>query len=536
MTVLNMLKIESLSSGKLIAGKEGVSNEISGVNVLEALDIENWGRQGEVILTSYFALQNLTDKDLELFFEKLHKVGISALIIKLQRLVHNIPSKIVELCDKHLIPLIQICKGVKYEAIILEILEPIINKNASLLNKYYKVHSELTSLALKMPSMDEILWEFKKMLQRDVSLINTVKQTEISTKAELCETVLLERSEVSKERYMEFCYERNKVAYTKATPNITGTQIRVQIPCLGFNDYELIIHEISNPINSEDFMILENAVKFLQMELLKKYVVSQNIYQQKNNIIGDLLNDRLYDKRDIDEVLESLNLDSCKYYKVIIIRLYQREDNKSLDKNQMAPILIKIRNIFRTHFSNSAFMEKSDRVVFLLNFDHVKTNLSAEFIDKLMQPLVAENLFKEYYYGISISSKAEKSDIPRANKEALDTQKILRLFHNSNTILPYEELGIYKLFLETNGLEELQKFVSPKINKFRLDYPELFNTLKIFLDANQSYTVTSEKLFLHQKTVRYRIDKIKDILGTELTNPEEILQIQIAARLFKLMV
>lgn len=535
MNIKDILKIKSLEESKLIAGKSGILNEINGVNVLEAIDIENWGRSGEVILTSFFALQNLNDRELDLFFDKLHTIGISAIIIKTDRLVNQIPNKIIELCDQHLIPLLQIGKGVKYESIILEILGPIINKNVTLLNKYYEVHSELTRLALKMPSMVEILHEFKKMILHDVSLINSAKGIEISTNPELCDVTIMSTSEVLNERYMHFKYERKEVVYNGTNPKTVGKQIRVRIPYLGFDDYELIIHELPDPISSEDFMVIENGVKFLQMELLKKYVVSQNLFQQKNNITSDLLNDRLYEKKDVDEVLESLKISSHKYYQVILVKLYQRDENKNLEQNLILQTLRQIRNRFKLNYNDIAFLEKTDRIVFILNFDTNQNGFTVDSIEKIMNSLVENHLFKEFYYSISISSKVDKSAIPKANHEVLDTQKVLRLFPPSNKILPYEELGIYKLFLESESLGELEKFISPRINKFRLDYPQLFETLSVFLDTNQSYTLTSERLFLHPKTVRYRIDKIKDVLGTEFTNPEEILQIQVASRLFKLI-
>lgn len=535
MNIKDMLKIKSLEDANLIAGKNGILNEITGVNVLEAIDIENWGRSGEVILTSFFALQNLSDPELDLFFEKLHTIGISAIIIKTDRLVSQIPDKIIELCDEHFIPLLQIGKGVKYESIILEILGPIINENVTLLNKYYEVHSELTRLALKMPSLLEILYEFKKMILHDVSLINPAKGIEISTNPELCDVTIMSTSEVSNEKYMHFRYERKEAVYNGTNPKTVGKQIRVRIPYLGFDDYELIIHELPDPVSSEDFMVIENGVKFLQMELLKKYVVSQNLFQQKNSIISDLLNDRLYEKKDIDEVLESLKISSHEYYQIIIIKLYPRDENKNPDQNLILQILRQIRNRFKLSFKDIAFLEKTDRVVFILNFSSKGNGFTVDSIEKIMNSLVENHLFKEFYYRVSISSTVDKSGIPKANREVLDTQKVLRLFPDSNKILPYEELGIYKLFLESNRLDELENFISPRINKFRLDHPQLFETLSVFLDTNQSYTLTSERMFLHPKTVRYRIDKIKDVLGTEFTNPEEILQIQIAARLFKLI-
>ena len=79
MNINEMMKISSLKDAKLLAGNNGMDNSIISVNVLEALDIENWGRFGEVILTSFFALKDLDDNQLDLFFKKMKDIGISAI-------------------------------------------------------------------------------------------------------------------------------------------------------------------------------------------------------------------------------------------------------------------------------------------------------------------------------------------------------------------------------------------------------------------------------------------------------------------------
>lgn len=535
MKIKDIVKMQTLSSAKLIAGKCGIINEITGVNVLEAIDIANWGRHGEVILTSFFALHNLSDSELEVFFEKLHTIGISAVIIKIDRLVANIPAKIIELCDQHAIPLIQINKDIKYESIILEILGPIINTNINLLNKYYEIHSELTKLALKMPSIDEILHEFKKMISRDVSLINTTKVIEIATNQALSNATILATSDVLTEKYVHFKYERNDVLYNGANPPITGQQIRVQIPHLGYDDYELVIHELPEQVSSEDFMVIENGVKFLQMELLKKYVVSQNLFQQKNNIISDLLNDRLFEEKDINEVLDSLTINKYPHYQLMLIKLYPRDDKKNANKDHLPQALRQIRLTIKDSFKDIVFLERLDVIVFIHNFNDNNAGIAPHTIEKKMNALAQNHVLKDFHYNVSISSKVEKRNIPQANREILDTEKILRLFHNQNNILLYEDLGIYKLFLDSNNLSDLKKFISPRLANFKFQYPLLFETLHTFLDTNQNYILTSEKLFLHPKTVRYRIDKTKSILNVNFSNPEELLQIQIAGRLFKLI-
>lgn len=534
MNIKEMMKIPSLKDAILLSGQDGINNLINSVNVLEALDIENWGRAGEVILTSFFALNDLNNNELNSFFKKMKEIGISAIIIKIDRLVTNIPNEIIKLCNELEIPLIKINKTVKYESIILDILGPIINRNAYLLDKYYTVHSELTNLAMTVPSIEGILYEFKKMINKDITIINVDRNTEVSTNPLLSNVTILGDKQIINPTYTYFKYQRKTVIYNNTSPKITASQIRVPIPYLGFNDYELIVHELEKEINSEDFMVLENAVKFLQMELLNKYSISQNIFQQKNNIIGDLINDRIYDKKDIDEILESFGLDKYNNYQIVLIKLYQKDRQASLEKISMSPILIKIRNRFKLAFKSMAFLERSDRVVFIFNFSEKNNNSTLKSIENIMDSLENNDIFKDFYYKISISNIVKRYDLPKANKEALDTQKVLNLFHSSNKIFHYEELGIYKIFLETNNLTNVERFISPRINDFRKKHPQLFETLEVFLNSNQSYLATSEKLFLHPKTVRYRIDKIKNLLNLDFNDQEEILQIQVASRLFKL--
>lgn len=532
MIVSDLTNLESLKSAMLISGSAGLDSLITSVNVLEAPDIENWGRSGQVILTSLVALNELSDEDLSAFFIKLKNIGISAIIVKIKRFVHGIPINIVALSEKYGIPLFQIEKSVKYESIILEILEPIINRNAYLLNKYYETHSQITRIALKNPSMREILGEFKKMIHRDLSLINISKGTQIGTNTALYDFTVQNSREIEREKYMFYTYRRNEVLYTQFDPPRMGYQISVTIPCPEFHEYELIIHEHAHPVSSEDFMVLENAVKFFQMELLKRHAVSQNLFQKKNSILNDLLKGRLPEEKSLDEVLEFLNIREHRHYQAIMIRLTKKDD-RTTSEDSTQQILKSIRYRMMSLFEHVAYLEETDRIVFLANLD--QDGLSMDALHSVIEQVKSLNLFKDHYYRVSVSYKVEKTDIASAHDQVLNTERILNLFYPPDSVLTFNDLGIYKLFLETNSLDKLEQFISPGLNAFHSDYPDLFETLSTFLDCNQHYIMTAKKLFLHPKTVRYRIDKIKSLISIDLENPEEVMHVQVAARLFKLI-
>ena len=101
-------------------------------------------------------------------------------------------------------------------------------------------------------------------------------------------------------------------------------------------------------------------------------------------------------------------------------------------------------------------------------------------------------------------------------------------------MLSYDDLGIYKIFMNGDNLSHLGDFIPQKFQEFSRDYPELSHTLATYLDAGQNLSETAKRLFLHAKTIHYRIKKIQELLDFDFTDSEQVLQAQISFRLFKL--
>ena len=114
MTVSEALQLPSFSTAQVIAGSIGLGNTITSAMILEAPDIENWGQKGQMIITSFYALQHLSDHALSDFFDKLASIGISALVFKSERLLHTAPPEVIARCNQSAIPLLQVSRDVKY--------------------------------------------------------------------------------------------------------------------------------------------------------------------------------------------------------------------------------------------------------------------------------------------------------------------------------------------------------------------------------------------------------------------------------------
>ena len=99
----------------------------------------------------------------------------------------------------------------------------------------------------------------------------------------------------------------------------------------------------------------------------------------------------------------------------------------------------------------------------------------------------------------------------------------------------FDDMGIYRLLSlvpDKALLKEMGRdLLAPLIAYDEMHEGQYVETLENYLEAEGSFRVMSEKMFIHRNTLMYRINKIKKLLGTDLSSSEEKLQYQIACRI-----
>ncbi|TCJ04693.1 PucR family transcriptional regulator [Cytobacillus praedii] len=531
LTVRDILDFESLYESELIAGMKGLQKEVTGIMVMEAPDIEAWGNFGQVCLTSFFALENLSLTETKDFFIKANSIGIAAFIVKLDRLVKQIPAHFIEECNVNQIPLIKIQKDTPYEAIILSVMETLINKNKVLLDRYYMISNQFTNMALREPRLKDILALLEELIPNPVSLLKNNSIIYRSINLELGDFHVSKSTKLAKNRYINFEYQRQVVTHTDLSTQHLS-QLSVEIPSLGTDVYRLIIHELNQETTEEDFMAIENTVSSLQMELLKKYALKQQNLSHLNEIINDLIYARYQTEEELAEILHFLNLSKKDNIHLVIIDLSVEGDRKKVKREDSESIVNTLSNYISIRWSKFVSLVKKDKIIFLI----CNSDDDQEFSEKIsvaINSFTSLSYYSQLVFNIGISNKSNVTGLHLANKQANNILKILKLTGQKNKIMSYKDLGIFQLFLETNNIDELIKFVPEKILEIQKTKPELNKTLRVFLDHNQNFKTTAEELFIHPKTAKYRIERLIKLANINFENPEELLQINIGLRLLE---
>ncbi len=98
----------------------------------------------------------------------------------------------------------------------------------------------------------------------------------------------------------------------------------------------------------------------------------------------------------------------------------------------------------------------------------------------------------------------------------------------------FDDLGIYRLLAGNGALPEIDRFIQRWIGSL-IDYDkkrnaELVRTLMLYLQNGGNYRATAEALFVHRNTLKYRLQRIRQISGLDLSDPEISFNLQLGTR------
>jgi sugar diacid utilization regulator len=128
----------------------------------------------------------------------------------------------------------------------------------------------------------------------------------------------------------------------------------------------------------------------------------------------------------------------------------------------------------------------------------------------------------------------EPGDVPRSHREARLALKMGRESTDPSALIAFDELGVFRLLAEVEEPATVERFVRTWLGPL-LDYDarkpaDLVPTLSRFLELGQAYDSTSKALAIHRSTLKYRLQRIREISQRDLSDPDTQFNFQLATR------
>ncbi|WP_300007105.1 helix-turn-helix domain-containing protein [Pseudonocardia sp.] len=126
------------------------------------------------------------------------------------------------------------------------------------------------------------------------------------------------------------------------------------------------------------------------------------------------------------------------------------------------------------------------------------------------------------------------AEFPRSYQQAKLALRLPAQAEWDDRAIRFDDLGVYRLLVGIEDLGEVERFVQHWLGKL-LDYDEqrgseLVRTLSHYLKLGGSYELTAKALIVHRNTLKYRLQRIRQIGGLDLGDPETWFNLQLATR------
>lgn len=300
----------------------------------------------------------------------------------------------------------------------------------------------------------------------------------------------------------------------------------------------VIVAETNSTLTDLDMAAVEYAGTVIALDR----VHAQALFETEQRLRGDFL-DELFGRQQISEeyILKrfgQLGYEPSAAYQVILIQVAEPKESESSGQADLARrrLLSMLQQLMSTHHRQSMVIHRNG-VFTVLWPEQAEAGNKAPCKTGHDIASAAQEAIQALYPGrvvrIGIGRPYQVLNRLRDSfEEATAAMKVLQRLDSSLGILPFTDLGIYRVLLQTGSPDHLLDFCRDTLQPIRTHdaqwTSELELTLRTYLRCQMSTQRTAEELFVHPNTIMYRLKKLEQVCNTDLKNPQELLRFQLA--------
>jgi purine catabolism regulator len=189
-----------------------------------------------------------------------------------------------------------------------------------------------------------------------------------------------------------------------------------------------------------------------------------------------------------------------------------------------------LRFALQTHFSQMLQVRYRDHVLLVCA-------LEPRVPERRLRSWLAHAAAATHPLGVSRPATGLEG-LREAVRQALDAASLGARLHDHTGPCYYDDLGLYRLLAGLRNRAEVERFYEETLGALvRYDREhggELAHTLAVFFAENANASQAAKSLHVHRNTLSYRLQRIAEITGLDLDDPEARLALQVALAIHRL--
>ena len=545
-TVRKLLESEQFPKMKLLCGEKGLDLEVKGIRIIEIEDMERYLTGGEILITSFQVYLSCNDREVEQHFEDLVKSDISGFIVK-KRKEYDPTGRRLSLLEKHCkkyeIPLVEISEDSYYWGIIRYVIMQVFDKATARL-KYFKItHDNFNTFILNnngsCNTASDIIKFLSVMIENPVVLYYGNLNCMVSTNSDNSKLILSDEIQPYKPNII------TKFQYMKQMKG-SCVQYVVKFAILSEVEIYITITEENRELTELDYMAIENAIINLQYGFLSEFAQDEVKKKYQRDLIHNILNGLLSSK-EMTEAAAQLGMKESDTYRVVDFHTITKNVQRKYTKEQLHEVGV-IEGELMHLLPDALIYRNMDQIVMIQQVDSEQTELEYQKEMEEVEDVIQRSIFyrkKDTDFQIGIGKSVEGYQrLKESYYEASQAIKYIEIIRQvtgdkNKSVVHYSNLGFFQIFGEIDDVTELERYIPETLKKLYLyddeHKGELITTLQMYLRNNQSIKKTADAMFVHYRTISYRLEKIKQISGINFDNANEVLAVSNGLIIYKML-
>lgn len=528
------LQLPDLQRATVLAGEKGRRRIIGNVKMMDAPDILHYLTKNDLLITTAYHYVDKPETLLALV-KAMNEMGCAGLGIKQERFLGRTPELVLAYAEAHHFPIIALPEHLGLSDIANRVLSHILDQRTDELKMALETHRTFSNHIVSGKGLAHLVENVAQLVNAPVLLMN-----------ERCQLLISSNTASPVVNGMEYLYRMGYAFFTNGSRYTSFTLLMKQPKTITvFPVYidkakkSLLTILGSLPENDhQSVLLIEQATNVIAFELMKENALNQYTRRAKNEFFLHYLNGDFSTKEETINRAKEFGLPNERPYICVVGRLDQEEKGLGFKDNQieMEKVFDFVEEELTIFPFRSHLFLKGEQCSILLEGeaeDTVGESLqSAELALEMIQDHVVRQFNRSLSFGISHLCR-EFFDVREAHEEAVNALHSGRMSGNRQFIQTYQAKDLAKLLrmIPREDLREFYHYNLKKLTDPSVSEMALMQTLAVYLETHCQISETAKRLYVHRNTIIYRLEKIEELLGKSIKDPDTTLHLRLALRI-----
>ena len=550
---------EPLRRARIVAGESGLDNVIRSVNVMEVPDIVNWVHSGELLVSTFYPLRD--DKAaVETLIPQLAEKGLAGLAVAPESYIDELPRCMVDDANRLGFPLIELPPRVSFVDIIQPLTSKVLDLQADELQQSDAILRRFLDLVLVGGDYSDIADVISEVCGHPVSVVDRFRRI-LGQGGDVGASLALRFMDEDRigESYLSIeCEPASAADQAEQSPRhmvveVDDEELHSLVYPVEVSSTQLgsiiVWEHTKSEVDARALMAIQHGATVVALKMMETRSIGQVEQQFRNEILEGLLSEQAASQATALQLSESLGHRLDPPFAILLVgsdlpsyRLLAPRERRQ--QSNVDTSLHLAQRYIRSYRDGLAFWRRGPHLIVFYPLPSRELPETREAIASMLRE-VCERIETEnapYTVSSGISRPVEGiADFRQAYEEARQSLEIGRALAGDrrSTVTHYDDLGLLRFAQVSETSMGIRNYcmdmLGPLLEHNRRSTARLLDTLRVFLECNQNHAEAARVLGIHYNSLRYRLKRIRQLMGDIFKEPQKRLAIEVALHLYRLL-